>query len=851
MRIRAAWNNEVDEAVVRPLVQAMNAQGLEVQRADAGVGGSGRTGKSEHDQDGRSGESDAFVAFITQAFQDSHECRRAFNRAMQQDRPFVAVLLESFPATPAMQMQLASVQAIRGYEYDDPNALARDIAQGVRARRPDSPEDDRVGESDADVSASRYVPSPEQASAQAPTQPQASRIAEEPSKAFDKRPGNSRSRWVAAAAIVAAIAIAIVAYFGTGSGVPGWLGSPISGADYTLSAARPALSADDCVDCRLTVNDDATIDDFRTALEMLKGRLDIFAGKGKYDLAVKGDAALLAMPASCLNGNSARSVLRCFLVRPMALSLYEFGAQDAKSKAIPLARSDIESVSIVDDISDASPLPKKVASNPSGFKALKIVLNPGFVSENGEAIAAMGENLVLGQDIRYETSYFWITAVSDDGGSIYAFAEDPRPEELELLAYNYEHDPLPLSFSFHLNPAIEAEWEAVEGNAEAGAQQVSRDDLSGEVATLVYGKTSTYGGAPTEGELLDWCDAMKERFDALGYPYALGVLEREDSSDDSVSEVVIATQNRSFAESELYAVGYGSSECLKLVSGKNIVSLYSYSASAVLLERGEEGTAQLRIDLGKMKAQRHRADLLGKFAEATSVGDTVFFVIGETNVCSGTYAGKVDGAYVFTDLKSSTGVAVEDEGGRWVESVLSTHLKTMELVPSSVQLRDWDITDAGRLTFDSDPEMVPDPMDKEIGRRIKEIAPDCDVVDKGKRLYVSLSLPVDENLAEDGLRIAKELYEGISFYSPVWTSLCVYFIDEDDDPFERARVFMDWDLAGIDSIEVTPRFHGIVSGGRVEAYRDDFDRAFESDPFWAEHKTEMQYSGSEKVYGGE
>ncbi len=53
-----------------------------------------------------------FLAFISQASQESHNCRKEFNFAVQENKPSVCVILEKVALTPVMKMQMASIQAI-------------------------------------------------------------------------------------------------------------------------------------------------------------------------------------------------------------------------------------------------------------------------------------------------------------------------------------------------------------------------------------------------------------------------------------------------------------------------------------------------------------------------------------------------------------------------------------------------------------------------------------------------------------------------------------------------------------------------------------------------------------------
>lgn len=65
----------------------------------------------------------AFVSFISNEAMESHNCRKEFNYAMAENKPFLCVFLEEVKLTPVMKMQLASVQAINRSSYDSDEAF--------------------------------------------------------------------------------------------------------------------------------------------------------------------------------------------------------------------------------------------------------------------------------------------------------------------------------------------------------------------------------------------------------------------------------------------------------------------------------------------------------------------------------------------------------------------------------------------------------------------------------------------------------------------------------------------------------------------------------------------------------
>ena len=824
-----------DKLAVLPLLQAMRDAGFSIWHEDADWSAEDLSDEAVAKLE----ESAAYLAFVSQAFQESHACRKAFNRAMQQDKPFVAVLLGDFAASPALQMQLASVQAIRANDYDDFAALAAALVTAMKAKT-------AVVEPDMDGDGSRL-----DAADVAPGKADASNEADEgQGQRSDGRNAASRKRfphvWGLGLA-VAAIAIAALLFLGNANGLFNWFGQPDSAGEYTLSTARPALKSGDYADVLLTAVDETSVEDFRRAMELVKGRLDAYVGEGKYDLTVHGDKALLAVPTECLDGNPVGAILKAFISRPMELSFIDYDSEEVRESAVPVARDDIETVAVVDDFSDATRLPDEVEKDPDSFGVVRITFTEAFSQEHAGIWTATGNKLCIAQDISYSTFQYWLAATSDDGRSVYVFISQPRPEDLESLAYSYSHEPLPIKFRYRTNYVQTAEWEQVQGNSEAGSLQVDRSELTGEVMTLAFGPDDSRP-ALTAGELLDWEDAMKKRFDALGHPYAMGVVEfTDETSGEDVTRLVVATPNRELEAAEATVVGYGRYETPLLFNGRKSAPIISPIASAAHIEQDKDGRIRLRVNIAQLEEASSNSDAgyFSQLMDASAVGDRVQLVVKQSIVCSATYAGVQDGAHVFTDLKTPNGLAVEEEGGSWVVNVLPVYFDTTAQMAARVQQCDTEYTVDDRLTVDQEGDIIQDPLDQEMIRRISEIVPDCQIRDSGECIWVFLHLPVDENLPHDGLQISREIYEAMADCSPAWRRVVVVLADEDEDAGERARVAADWNR-NYQSIEPDIQFDCYVYGGRFDEYGDDFRAILKNDEFWTEQQVgDWTRSGAE------
>ncbi len=70
---------------------------------------------------------EVFISFLSEQSVSSHNCRREWNYAVAENKPTVPVFIEQVTPTPAMKMQLASLQALIAYELDSKDSCAKKL----------------------------------------------------------------------------------------------------------------------------------------------------------------------------------------------------------------------------------------------------------------------------------------------------------------------------------------------------------------------------------------------------------------------------------------------------------------------------------------------------------------------------------------------------------------------------------------------------------------------------------------------------------------------------------------------------------------------------------------------------
>ena len=125
-------------------------------------------------------------------------------------------------------------------------------------------------------------------------------------------------------------------------------------------------------------------------------------------------------------------------------------------------------------------------------------------------------------------------------------------------------------------------------------------------------------------------------------------------------------------------------------------------------------------------------------------------------------------------------------------------------------------------------------LPEETRRTINETYPVNFIEEVGNELRLSFDFVVDETLPQSVISASKNIYNLIDFDNSAFTSVAIYFIDEQGE--ERCRVFFRKNIAHMytnDEIAVGfPYIHGIFQGGRIEKDHQTFLDLIAEDEFF-------------------
>ena len=271
---------------------------------------------------------------------------------------------------------------------------------------------------------------------------------------------------------------------------------------------------------------------FDADMEIVEGRIDAMTDgnylKEETELeTTEGTkyAVNFYIPMDVYGDYSLRDISRILISRPLNLWLSNntsSGPQNFFGDKIPLPRSAIESAEKLYGCPEfVNPL--DFGMKEKEFNYLTIRLTEEYCAENPQ-IWEWPQPFIL-QDIEGYEGYANLRVIPDmESRSLIITEEGKSKGRCSSLLYSYTHEPLSNAFFVESLPVVE--WES--GEAIKGAGQIENTEFT---ATTVVN-----GYAPEEAYVSDrnWeqtLQAIRERLDSTGIPYALG---RRPGNDRSI-----------------------------------------------------------------------------------------------------------------------------------------------------------------------------------------------------------------------------------------------------------------------------------------------------------------------------
>ena len=575
----------------------------------------------------------------------------------------------------------------------------------------------------------------------------------------------------------------------------------------------------------LTPGADMTVGDFDSALETLKGRLEVFADSLPFSVNVDGYKISLDLPQEAFGDLELEEVFYRYLSRPVALSFHD--KRSLAPEYMPLSRSDLESVSLefgkIDGADGA-----EHGFGDEDYPYLTITLSDDCIQRLGETIQELGENLRFSQD----TNYGYYTFPTGDGKTFHVLNDDSGGRFTPLLRFNLTNDVLAGGFRVAIDIDSRTDWQNTAAVSLVGKFQANAEEMT--EATVEFVLHSDNEASP--GEIYDTEIALKSRLDALEIPYAFGFPEQKPGTN-----FAIRTPLRHMGVPILQILTNQSS--FQLISGLFSLNL---DASSIELscEKQDDGSFKAFFTMeGESRKQTLEHFLRqiqnnGNEKIRLSIGGGLEAVY---TPCIGAETAQIseDGTIPFSEFCLSENALINQDSLWFVNlitAIKDTQIRVYSLFLEAVQF----YADADGVMPTSNDYEVFYPDDRKLLSEINSICKDMDALsasvrigpelsDSGRVLSVYLHLDVDETLPERAATIAKAIYQNCGFSESYLSNMYVFPIEEDNYARERARIFFRKSYSNSGgSISVS----GIFTGGRLDRYKARFREILQSDDFY-------------------
>ena len=792
----------------------------------------------------------AFVAFVSAASQESHNCRKELNEALTLEKPTIPVLLEDCEKSRATQMLLARLHAMKCWEYETADQCAAELARVIAQQHPDAVEGVYGGRLGAEkqrldaegmtlgegLSDAEGVGSAGGADKDGLGLGSGSVAKDFGSKSAGGRDSdNTHSpkprKWIAAA-IAATAAILLIVF---------------------LVAFQPwnPLASDGVVRIVLQPEEGVSVRDFNADIETVKNRLDRFAGEGGYSMSAGPSTMTVELSRSCLGNLEVKNALRCYITRPVNLWLAE--SYDAKDRTggqpISVARSDIQNVTVEDGPVAGFEAIAAEAGLPKDYKVIKMALTDDFMEQNNQVIDSWGEDLILVQDKNFSSIFFYDPVVHD-GNVLYFLDKDQleNPNIPEVIAYNYTHDALRGSIMFTVSLEDQVNWEEPGEGAFRGENQVSSRALNGKLVILRY-SDSMHSNVEniTEGAQIDLEMGLKMRFDALDVPYAFGYVDEGLDSGGVARYAVFKTPWDLVNSRYVHMLAASRSWDLSAFAQDCAVDLNPDTCS-VSVKKSEDGVWRIVV-AGKSIYGRETTPTgeLAAFEKRLEAGDDVSFMLGGYVALKARYGGVNDeGFLVFDGVTTVEGQPVEEADAQRAVEFYATCLDTWQRMPSGLEFKNGEAIEDGQLSETQ--SMKVERLDEydQIEQSVTKAVPGASVNLEQPSVKVQLDLPVNGNLARDGLEAARKVFKAVGYQHAEFPSITVFLVNEDRMEGNRARIELTR-TTNYDDGSFKLHVIEMVEGDQLEGYAGDFESLMQADAFYSALSNGVDAEGFERV----
>ena len=560
-------------------------------------------------------------------------------------------------------------------------------------------------------------------------------------------------------------------------------------------------------------------------LEILKQRLDLFAGKNGYSLEQTAGTFTLRLPASlCRSSRLLNGCITYFLVSPCHMNI-TYDPSDSSSYSVytaaKLTRENCLSMKVVElpveneiEAGD-SLLTLDMDTPPSRRLILELSQE---TADSLRSLISCGGKLYIAENNIYPNSLLF---------NSYGLEADPDESCLFYIDYNetdclYNNENLfffnlthePLAHPFRGYSVDEIVWEDPEENTTSGAYQCRTEALEDSYLFFML-----YHGALSE-QFSQLKMLLLRRLDLLQSPYAYG------QTDDGSICVKIQSSRINRTILSLLIPNDNSPITLKVPGSKEYLRpkylhvQYNAEKSALEVSLSSEDASELN-------------DMLQAQMQSPAGAKVPFQQIPIYLCVDGTPVSRCTTDVFFNPellIFREIFMSVSDEDIPWFAALLEEAANQRPESYLSVYLdyfyaheNDEDFYDSS-VTF---PLQQWSPFSEaEIAAKMQKILPTAQVQlsEDSSNLRIHMNLPVDENLVSNIFSLVPDLLKASALNKEYYDSVQIYPFEPEGD--ERCWLTFDRHQDG------TIHFSGLLYNGRLTPYKEEIEKAIKEDTFF-------------------
>lgn len=552
--------------------------------------------------------------------------------------------------------------------------------------------------------------------------------------------------------------------------------------------------------CHITLvpDEESSLKNYQNDVEIIKERLNVFANDPNYLVEINEKNEIdVYTPESWWNVTKMENLICKYISRPSKLYAFDNdGVTLHPAKCVEIDRSYIDSIIVVNEAMTVSTAYDPIEAD----SYIDIKFTDEFVNDNIEELKSLGEHTYIGIDV-YQNPWFILSGKFSEDYKHYYYLLDDEEEisNADLFIYNFTNEPLTNEFDVDVDFRTFTDWQKHKEADITGENQIDLKQLGNNTITIVLN-----GMSKKQGEIIDTETVLKSRLDAIGNPYSFGYIENED-----YTVYVISTYPDTMDE-----------EMAKILGSSSGFTVTSKNSSAYVSNVVVNNSISCELDSISVESLKNSNDL-DVYLCISSIPYLSTHINEQTEVVSLTFDTMLNGEKIPTD-------------GQWFYSFINEVVNTSissSLSCFSAKYSSKDIEEVKPfISYSLFAQKYETAFDEKFNVKMCVLNNDT--------LSVYFDYYINENLPQLMTDTIKDIFDYVDVeHNGFINKINMYFIDENDDVFERARAFISYSKYSTEGNKVS--MNGMFASGRLAPYKDRFLDIVNNDEFFLKYSKDQ------------